>query len=612
MQDNTAKVTKRKDIPDKYKWKLEDMFADEELWEAQYEKSLKLAEDFAKYQGRLTSSAETLYEALTARDAVWQSIEKVFVYARMRRDEDNSSAKYQSMTGRAGSLMAKASALMSFFTPELLSAPEELILSYLKEEPLLEKYDFLLHEILREKAHVLSPAEENLMASLSEVLGASGEIFSMLNNADMKFGEIKDENGKAAILTHGNYVNFMEEGSRELRKAAFEKMYKAYKDHINTISSAYNFNVKTDCITAKIRKYPSALEASLFGDEVPKEVYENLISEVHKGFPAMYRYMKLRKKLLGLDELHMYDIYAKLIKLPREKKYSFEEACEIMYKALSPLGGDYVEAVREGISSGWIDVFENEGKTSGAYSFGSYDSMPYILLNFQGRLQDIFTLVHEMGHSMHSYYTRRAQPFTYGDHSIFTAETASTVNENLLIKYLISEEDRKLSEKPKDEEALAMKKYLLNLYLEEFRSTVFRQTMFAEFEKITHEEAEKGNELTSEFMCEKYGELNGLYFGPDVICDEDISYEWARIPHFYRAFYVYKYATGYSAAAAISEKILKGDGAAGEYRKFLESGSHGAPIELLKLAGVDMAKPDAIKSGIELFGKLVSELESLI
>lgn len=612
MQENTAKVPKRKDIPDKYKWKLEKMFPDEALWEKQYENSLKLAEDFTKYSGRLTSSAKTLYEALSERDAVWQSIEKVFVYARMRRDEDNSAAKYQQMTGRAGSLMAKASALMSFFTPELLSAPEELILSYLKDEPLLKQYDFLLREILREKAHVLSPQEESLLASLSEVLGASGEIFGMLNDADMKFGEIEDDKGSLTSLTHGNYLNFMEEGSRAVRKAAFEKMYKAYIEHINTISTAYNYNVKTDCITAKLRKYPSALEASLFGDEVPKEVYENLISEVHKGLPHLYRYMSLRKRLLSLDELHMYDIYATLIKLPDERKYSFEAACEIMYKALLPLGGDYVKAVKEGVEAGWIDVFENEGKTSGAYSFGSYDSMPYILLNFQGRLKDIFTLVHEMGHSMHSYYTRAAQPFTYGDHSIFTAETASTVNENLLIKNLLSEEDKKLAENPKDESALAMKKYLLNLYIEEFRSTVFRQTMFAEFEKLTHEEAEKGNELTSEAMCELYGKLNSLYFGPDVAIDEEISYEWARIPHFYRAFYVYKYATGYSAAAAISERILKKEGAAKDYRSFLESGSNGAPIELLKLAGVDMAKPDAIKSGMELFGSLVAELEGLV
>ena len=374
-------------------------------------------------------------------------------------------------------------------------------------------------------------------------------------------------------------------------------MYSAYKGLINTISTTYSYNTKTDVISARIRKYPSARAAALSGDNIKDEVYDNLIDVIHENLPSMYKYMELRKKLLGVDKLNMYDVYVPLVKIP-ETKVSFDEAKETMAKALTPLGDQYIKDMKAGLDAGWVDVYENIGKTSGAYSFGSYDSMPYILMNFSETLKDIFTLVHEMGHSMHSFYTRKEQPYIYGDHSIFTAEVASTVNENLLMKYLIA-----------NEASPDMKKYLVNYHLEEFRTTVFRQTMFAEFEKWTHEEVEKGHSLTAASMCQKYQELNNLYFGDTVEKDDWIKYEWARIPHFYNSFYVYKYATGYSAAAAISDIILeKGPQ---DYLKFLKTGSSNHPIELLKIAGVDMSVKEPVEKAMKVFRNLVNEFEIL-
>jgi oligoendopeptidase F len=378
-------------------------------------------------------------------------------------------------------------------------------------------------------------------------------------------------------------------------------MYEAYKKLINTIATNYNYNTKTDVVAARIRKYASSLNGALDGNDIPTEVYRNLIKEVRAYLPVVHKYMELRKKVLGVDELKMYDVYVPMVKLPK-KEISFEEAIKIMTEGLAPLGEEYIAQVKKGIEAGWIDVYENEGKTSGAYSFGSYDSMPYILLNYTNSLKDVFTIVHEMGHSMHSFYTRTTQPFIYGDHSIFTAEVASTVNESLLIQHLLKTE--------KDPE---MRKYLLNYYIEEFRTTLFRQTMFAEFELLTHEEVEKGGVLTAQWLSDTYEQLNNDYFGAAMSKDDYIKYEWARIPHFYRAFYVYQYATGYSAATAISSKILKeGEKARDNYIEFLKSGSSNYPVELLKIAGVDMASPEPVKLAMETFEKLVDELEKLL
>lgn len=599
MSDKNLK--QRNQIPEKYKWNIEDMYPDEATWEKDVDQCIKRARDFAGFSGKLAESPKTLLSALKERDSIWQKLEHAFVYAAMKKDEDNRVDKYQAMDDKCGSAMAKVAAAMSFFTPELLEAPESEILGFLDKEPGLAQYEFMLKSMLREKEHILTAAEENILAQMSEITGATNDVFKMLNNADMTFGTVTDEDGDRVTLTHGNYITFMESPNRDVRKEAFTNMYEAYKKLNNTLATNYNYNAKTDVVGARIRKYESSVAAALDGGNIPLDVYHNLIAEVHNYLPVVHRYMELRKKALGVDHLRMYDVYVPLIDAPK-KKITFEEAVEIMAEGLAPLGEEYIAQVRKGIAAGWIDVYENQGKTSGAYSFGSYDSMPYILLNYTDTLKDVFTIVHEMGHSMHSHYTRTTQPYTYGDHSIFTAEVASTVNESLLIKHLLATE--------KDEN---MRKYLLNYYIEEFRTTLFRQTMFAEFELLAHQEIEKGGVLTAGWLNDTYNELNNLYFGPAMEDDGYIQYEWSRIPHFYRGFYVYQYATGYSAATAISAKILsEGESARDNYIEFLKSGSSDYPVELLKTAGVDMASPEPVKMAMETFKNLVDELEKML
>lgn len=599
MSDKALKT--RDQIDPKYKWNIEDMFPEEKKINADIEEVLAQTKEYGHFAGHLTESAATLLKALKERDAIWMKLERVFVYARMRRDEDNRKTDYQAMTDKCQTVMAQVSAAMSFFTPELLDASEETILSYIDQEPGLKEYEFVIRDILREKAHVLTRAEENILAQMGEITGATNDIFTMLNNADIKFGKITDEDGDEVELTHGNYITFMESHDRNVRKEAYDHMYGAFKSMINTIGAAYNYNTKTDVIGARIRKYDSARQSALSGDNIPEEVYDNLIKVVNDNLPTVHRYMEIRKKLLGVEKLHMYDIYVPLVELPKNV-ISYEKALDMMREGLAPLGEEYISRMNKGIEAGWIDVYENEGKTSGAYSFGSYDSMPYILLNYTDTLKDVFTVVHEMGHSMHSSYTREAQPYIYGGHSIFTAEVASTVNESLLMHHLLNQENDP-----------QMHKYLLNLYIEEFRTTLFRQTMFAEFEHLTHKAIEDGQVLTPEWMCEEYQKLNDKYFGPAVEKDDTIRYEWARIPHFYNAFYVYKYATGYSAATAISDKILKeGTPARDAYIDFLKTGESDYPIELLKLAGVDMSTPKPIEQAMETFKKLVDEFEKLV
>jgi len=594
-------MKKRDQIDPKYKWKIEEMYPDEEQWKVDYKTVEDKAKDFAAYSGRLGESPQVLLEALQKKDTIWLILEKVYTYARMKKDEDNRVTRYQAMSDKAGSLIAKASSYLSFFTPELLEIPEEKLKGYLETPDGLGLYKHAINDLLREKAHVLSKAEENLMAQFSEIAGATNDVFSMINNADIKFGTIVDEDGDEVEVTHGRYIGFMESHDRRVRKDAFEHMYKAYEDLKNTLATTYNYNTKTDVITARIRKYGSAREAALSGDNVPTEVYDNLIDTVNSRLDLLHRYVEVRRKLLKVDEVHMYDMYVPLVEMPKEE-IPYEKALDLMREGLTPLGDHYIGKMNEGIDAGWIDVYENEGKTSGAYSFGSYDGMPYILLNYNGKLKDVFTIVHEMGHSMHSYYTRKNQPFVYGGHSIFTAEVASTVNEALLMHHLLN-----TSKDPEE------KKYLLNLYIEEFRTTLFRQTMFAEFEKLTHEAVENGEVLTAEWLSEEYGKLNRKYYGEKVAYDPQIDMEWARIPHFYRAFYVYKYATGYSAAAAISSKILKeGPVARDAYIEFLKTGEKDYPIELLKTAGVDMGKRDPIIQAMDAFEKLIVEIEKLV
>ena len=599
---NTKELKTRDQIDSKYKWNIEAMIPDESVISGELETIKKEAEAYGEdFAGHLTESADTLLAAFQKRDDIWRRLEKIYVYARMRRDENNAETKYQAMTDQCNSVIAAVSASMAFFTPELLSASEETILAYIDATPGLGIYRFAICDTMRQKAHILTQAEENILAQMSEITGATNDIFTMLNNADIKFGTIIDEDGDETEVTHGNFIKFMESHDRDVRKNAYNAVYDAYKELINTIASAYNYNTKTDVVSARIRKYESARAAALSGDNIPAEVYDNLVAEVHRNLPAMHRYVELRKKLLGVDKLYMYDMYVPLIKLP-ETSVSFEEGLDIMRDALQPLGEEYLTKMNKGIEEGWIDVYENKGKTSGAYSFGCYDSYPYILLNYTDTLKDVFTIIHEMGHSMHSRYTRDEQPYIYGSHSIFTAEVASTVNESLLMQHLLRTEDEK-----------EMRKYLLNMHLEEFRTTLFRQTMFAEFEDITHKAIESGETLTAEWMCQQYEDLNAQYYGSAVEKDDVIRYEWARIPHFYNAFYVYKYATGYSAATAISKKILtEGKPAAQDYIRFLKTGESDHPIELLKIAGVDMSSPLPVQQAMETFNQLLDEFESLL
>lgn len=599
---SSKELKTRDQIDKKYKWNIEAMISDESVIDGDLEEIKAQASAYAsEFSGHLTESADMLLKAYRQRDSIWRRLEHIYVYSRMRRDENNADSSYQAMSDKCSAVIAAVSASIAFFTPELLEAPDERILGFISENEGLKEYKFAIEDTLRQKAHILTEAEENILAQMSEITKATNDIFTLLNNADIKFAAITDEDGDTVEVTHGNYIKFMESHDRSVREAAYNAMYDSYKELINTIAATYNYNTKTDVVGARIRKYPSARAAALSGDNIPEAVYDNLVSTVNDNLPSLHRYAQLRKKLLGLDKMYMYDMYVPLIELPKTV-IPYEEALDIMRKGLAPLGEEYIEKMNKGLKEGWIDVYENKGKTSGAYSFGSYDSFPYILLNYTDTLKDVFTIVHEMGHSMHSRYTRDEQPYIYGGHSIFTAEVASTVNESLLMQYLLSQDND-----------IEMRKYLLNLHLEEFRTTLFRQTMFAEFEDITHKAIEAGQVLTADWMCQQYEALNAKYYGPAVEKDDTIKYEWARIPHFYNAFYVYKYATGYSAASAISGKILsEGKPAAESYISFLKTGECDYPIELLKIAGVDMSSPEPIEEAMTTFNSLLDEFEKLV
>lgn len=594
------KLRKRSETDSRYKWNVEAMYRDDEAWEADFQAVREQSSEVTSFAGRLGESADTLFAALQANDALWQKAERVYVYAQMRSDEDTGNTFYQELNRRSEMLFAELASATSFIDPEIMTIPDGKIDEFLREHEALKQYDYMLRNMLRRKQHVLSKEAEAMMAQFSEIAGAPKQIFSMINNADMKFGSIIDEEGDSVELTHGNYIAMMESRDRRVRKDAYERLYSTYRKQLNTIAAAYYYNVKKNVVLARMRNYPSALAAALDGGNIPESVYMNLIDAVGGKLDAMHRYVEIRKKLLGLDEIRMYDMYARLADMP-EVSVPYEEALEKVRAALKPMGQQYIDDLNAGLEAGWVDVCQNEGKRSGAYSFGSYDSMPYVLLNYNDKFKDAFTVIHELGHSMNSFYTRRKQPFTYGGHSIFTAEVASTVNECLLMQDLL----KKCSDKTE-------RLYLLTIYLEEFRGTVFRQTMFAEFELEAHRAVERGEVLTADRLCSIYGELNRKYFGEGVEYDDFIPAEWARIPHFYNAFYVYQYATGYSAAVAISNKILtEGAEARDAYLEFLAAGDSDYPIELLRGAGVDMSRPDVVNSALDTFAELVEELEKI-
>lgn len=595
------KLPARSEIAEADKWALEDLFLTDADWEAAVKQLEEQLAQLKGYAGKVSASADALYAYLTLADETENLFEKVLVYSNEKMHEDMGNSTYQGYAAQAQAAATRLSAAEAFFEPELLAMEESRLQGFFKEDPKLEKYQLLIDRIWRRKEHTLSAAGEEILAKTYEMATAPDDIFSMFNDADAKFGTIRDENGKEVELTHGRFGGFMESSDRRVRKEAFEALYQTYDQFKNTLAATYSANVKKAKFYADVRKYPSALAAALAPGNIPTEVYDNLIETVHRFLPAMYRYVALRKRALGVEELHMYDVYVPLV-ADQTKKILFAEAKEIVKRGLAPMGEEYVSHLEEGFDHRWIDVYENRGKRSGAYSWGAYGTHPYVLLNYQGKLDDVFTLAHEMGHALHSWYSNANQPYVYSGYLIFVAEVASTCNESLLMQYLLKES------KDKKEKA-----YLLNHFIDQFKGTLFRQTMFAEFEKITHEMYAKGESLTAERLCAVYMDLNRKYFGEEMVSDPQIALEWARIPHFYTEFYVYQYATGFSCAIALSKRILEmGEAGVADYMKFLKGGCSKDPIELLKMAGVDISTPKPVEDALQLFEELVSELEELL
>lgn len=592
---------KRSEIADEFKWHINDLCPSNEQWHADMAAMTDKIAGLAAYRGRL-AEADTLLACLTACSDTSEILERLYVYANMKLHEDANDTTYQGMADMAESTLVKFSSATSFIEPEILAADADTIKGYAAHVPGMALYGHYLDNLLRQKAHVMSAEVEEILANAREIGNASENIYSMLHDADMKFGQIIDEKGDTVEMTHGRFISLLESPDRRVREDAFNTYYDAYWKQKNTLAAAFNASVKKDVFFARTRKYPSALDAALFNYNIPREVYSRLIETVHAFLPEMHRYVRLRKKALGVSELHMYDLYTPIVK-SIDVAVPYEEAKEKVLKGLAPLGGEYVATAQSGFENGWIDVYENEGKRSGAYSWGSYGCHPYVLLNYDNKLDDMFTLAHEMGHAMHSHYTWTTQPNVYGDYTIFLAEVASTVNEALLMEYLLAHTE--------DE---AMRAYLINYFLEQFRTTVFRQTMFAEFEMITHDMVEKGEPLTIETLNKVYRALNVKYYGPDMVVDEKTDLEWGRIPHFYTAFYVYQYATGYSAAIAFANRILRGDGdtAVDAYIGFLKSGSSNYSIDILQKAGVDMSSPQPVQEALTVFAGLLDKMEALV
>jgi oligoendopeptidase F len=596
------KILTRSEVPTDLTWKLEDIFSSDEAWESEYKEVSELAGKADAFKGTFENGAQALYDALAYKDEVSERIYRLYTYSHMRYDQDTTNSHYQAMDSRIKTLLVKVSTGLSFMTPEILALDEAKVLSYVNEHEGLSLYKQVLKEINEMRPHVLPAEQEALLAQVSEVTNASSETFSMLNNADLEFPTIKDENGDELELTHGRYTRFLESEDRRVREDAFRAMYGTYGKFRNTFASTLAGNVKRDNVNARVRNYSSARHAATSENQIPEQVYDNLVDTVNKNLHLLHRYVSLRKKVLGLDELHMWDLYTPLVK-EAKMEIPYEEAKGIMLKSFAPLGEEYVSIATKGLENRWVDVVENKGKRSGAYSSGSYGTNPYILMNWQDNVNNLFTLAHEFGHSLHSYYSRASQPFVYGNYSIFVAEVASTCNEALLNEHMlntIEDEQKRI--------------YLLNYWLEGFRGTVFRQTMFAEFEHLIHKMDQDGEALTADKLTEVYYELNKKYFGDDLVVDEEIGLEWARIPHFYYNYYVYQYATGYSAAVALSNQILsEGQPAVDRYiNKFLKAGCSDTPIEVLKKAGVDMTSASPIEEACKVFEQKLNELEKLL
>ena len=594
-------VKDRKDIDVRDTWNLESIYANNELWEEEYAALEKEAEEFAKLKGAIEADVSKIPAVLDAYYGLHRRLSKLSVYARMRFDQDTTDSTYQTMSAKIGSLGVKIGAASAFVEPEILSYSKEQLEAAEKENERTAYYGRKIEEMLRGQEHTLDAEKEELLAAAGDMAEAPDDIFSVLMNADMKYPDIVLEDGTHLPLTNSTYISYMESPDRAVREGAFKTLYGQIASLKNTFAAIYRGNLKQAKFYAQSRKYSSARAMYLADSNVPESVYDNLLSAVHEALPMMYRYVAVRKKVLGVDKLHMYDVYTPIV-AAQNQTYEFEQAKQMVLEALKPMGEDYLSHAREGLENRWIDIYPNKGKKGGAYSWGCYDSQPFILLNYTKNLDSVFTLIHEMGHSIHSYYSRTAQDYAYSDYKIFVAEVASTCNECLLMHDLL--------EKTTDKE---QRKYLLNHYLDSFKGTLFRQTMFAEFEKTAHDYCAQGKPLTAEALSQMYLELNQKYFGPDMEKDEEIAYEWMRIPHFYTPFYVYQYATGYSAAVALSAKILKeGKPAVDAYMSFLKGGESKDPIDLLKMAGVDMTTEKPVADALALFGELVTELETLV
>ncbi|MBK4757793.1 oligoendopeptidase F [Enterococcus faecium] len=594
-------LPKREELPGNLTWDLTKIFSSDQEFDEKY---LELSEELKqseKHKGTLDQGASQFLNAIEFVLRVYRQTEVIYVYAHLKNDQDTGNTDYQALYARASSLFSKVSEAVSWFEPEILQLSDDQIWQYFKEEPKLEVYRHYIQQIVDNRAHVLSAEQESLLAGAGEIFDASSDTFAVLNNADLVFPTIEGENGEIVQLSHGVYGQLLESTDRRVREAAFKGLYSVYEQFRNTFASTLGTHVKGHNFKAKVRNYSSAREASLSNNHIPESVYDTLVDVVNKHLPLLHRYMELRKRLLEVEKLHMYDLYTPVLG-EAPITFTYEEAKEKALEALKPMGEEYMAIVEKAFSERWIDVVENKGKRSGAYSSGSYDTNPYILLNWHDTLDQLFTLVHEMGHSVHSYFTRSNQPYVYGDYSIFLAEIASTTNENILTEYLLETE--------KDPRVRA---YVLNHYLDGFKGTVFRQTQFAEFEHFMHTEDEKGVPLTSEYLSDSYGKLNTKYYGPAVEEDPEIKFEWSRIPHFYYNYYVFQYSTGFSAASALAKKILNQEPEALEnYLAYLKAGNSDYPVEVMKKAGVDMTQAAYIEDAMSMFEQRLNELEELI
>ncbi|OCA96841.1 oligoendopeptidase F [Clostridium beijerinckii] len=590
-------LKKREEIEDKFKWKVDKIYKSIEDWEKDFEDVKNEAVKLKDFSGKLVNG-EAILDYLKVNEKISRKAENLFIYAHLKCDEDTSNTTYQSLMSKVDIYMAELASYTAFFVPEILSLDDSFIKSEINRLDELKQFEFLIEDILKEKPHILSKEMEELLAAASDCLDAPSAIHNILTNADMTFGKIEDEDGNEVELTEGNYSSFIRGKNREVRKAAFERLFGEYDKLKNTLATSLSASIKTFNFSSRVRKYNNALEASLKPNNIPLEVYKNAIKVINNNLDSLHRYVKIKKKLLGLDEIHMYDLYVPVIEIPKER-IEFNDGVNIVLKALNPLGTEYLDIFKSGVNDGWIDIYENKGKRGGAYSWGGYDTMPYVLLNYNNELGDVSTLAHEMGHSIHSYYSRKEQPYYYANYTLFCAEVASTTNESLLIHYLIENE--------KDEKK---KLYLINQELEQIRTTVFRQLMFAEFELYTHETLEKGIPLTAEDYNKAWHDLNVKYFGNEIVIDKEVDVEWSRIPHFYSDFYVYQYATGYAAASAFSKAILDGkENAVEKYKGFLKSGGSDYPINILRNAGVDMTTDAPIEATIKRFNELLDMIE---